>query len=350
MNKKWKWRTFLLAFTIISTSSFTPSASAAPFAGKIIIDGTDMVFNAKPVTINGTLLVPFRSVFEELGLEVTWNNTTKMITGKSDSIQISLKADQKTATINGQPRSFNHAPFIDKKNNNLYVELRFISEATGASVQWNNAYKTATITTKKHNVPSSSSATTELARKDGIILSANKAAVNGVYKGMTVQTNNVKKLFDWVNVSNPSFYPAIATADVNNDGKKEIIVVLTKATGTEVNQQEIHVLDSNLKELSIEDPLEFIKNKVSSAITEENEQVNVLVEYNGKTVEKTYKSSDATLWFKNVHFGSIVNYKVENNKITATIPGQVSPTLFAVNVNAEYGKDLNIATVIIEKN
>lgn len=350
MNKKWKWRTFILFFTIISMLSSTPSASAAPFAGKIIIDGTDIVFNAKPATINGTLLVPFRSVFEALGLEVTWNNTTKMITGKNDNIQISLKAGQKTVTINGLTRSFIHAPFIDKKNNNLYVELRFISEATGASVLWNNKNKIVTITTKNNTVPTSSSAATELARKDGIIISANEAAMNGVYKGITVQTNNVKKLFDWVNISNPSFYPTITTADVNNDGKKEIIVVLTKATGTEINQQEIHVLDSNLMELSIEDPLKFIKNKVSSAITEENEQVNVLVKYNGKTVVKNYKSSDATLWFKNVYFGSIVNYKVENNKIIATIPGQVSPTLFAVNVNVEYGKDLNIATVNIEKN
>lgn len=349
MIKACKRISSLLALTILIALPTSPRISAAPFAGEINIDGVDISSNAKPAIINGTLLVPFRSVVEALGLNVSWNKTTNMITGENDSTHISLKPDQTIATINGLPRSFSHAPYIDKKSNQLYVELRFISEVTGASVQWNNEHKIATINTKKNTLPSSST-TTELAREDGIILSANQAAVNGVYKGITVQSGKAKKSFDWVNVANPSFNPVLTIEDVNNDDQKEIIVILTNATGTEVNQQEIHVLNPDLLELSTENPLDYIHNKVSSSITEENGQVNVLVRYDGSTTEKKFSKSDAALWFNNVSFGSLVEYRVENKKITATIPGQVSPTLFAVKANIEYGADFKIAVFNIEKN
>ncbi|UZN01429.1 copper amine oxidase N-terminal domain-containing protein (plasmid) [Lysinibacillus sp. MHQ-1] len=108
-----------------------------------------MVSAQSVVTINGgkmienRTLVPLRSIFEELGATVIWNQNTKTISATKDTTNISLKLGTKTAVINGQAVSIDVPAQI--RNGTTLVPLRFISEALGANVKWDNKTLTATI-------------------------------------------------------------------------------------------------------------------------------------------------------------------------------------------------------------
>jgi len=57
---------------------------------KVIIDGEEVKFEKSPVVDNGITLVPFRVLFERLGLAVDWVQETKTIVGQAEGIILQL--------------------------------------------------------------------------------------------------------------------------------------------------------------------------------------------------------------------------------------------------------------------
>lgn len=99
-----------------------------------------------PFNDNGTIVVPFRPVFEKLGLSIDWNQTTGTITGTKEGLTITLQLGSKHARINGVVTPLAVAPKLI--NNSTYIPLRFVGEATGNEVSWNAKSKTVAITAK----------------------------------------------------------------------------------------------------------------------------------------------------------------------------------------------------------
>ncbi|MEQ6356886.1 copper amine oxidase N-terminal domain-containing protein [Lysinibacillus sp. M3] len=144
MIKKITSRLTLALILCLISFSFAPSAEAAT-AIKVEIDGDVIRFDQGAVSVNGRTLVPMRTIFEELESTVQWNAKTKSITAVRGTKKIGLVIGSKTATINGQKIALDVAPQII--NGRTLVPLRFISEALGAKVDWNNQTKTVSITT-----------------------------------------------------------------------------------------------------------------------------------------------------------------------------------------------------------
>ncbi|MGE7690623.1 copper amine oxidase N-terminal domain-containing protein [Lysinibacillus sp. NPDC097214] len=144
MIKKFTSRITLALILVLISFSFAPSAEAAP-AITVEIDGDEVEFDQGAVSINGRTLVPMRTIFEELESTVQWNAKTKSITAVRGTKKIGLVIGSKTATVNGQKIALDVAPQII--NGRTLVPLRFISEALGAKVDWNNQTKTVYITT-----------------------------------------------------------------------------------------------------------------------------------------------------------------------------------------------------------
>jgi len=99
----------------------------------IFLDGGKLKLSAPPLLQNGTTLVPFRSVFEGLGLSVSWNAQTKQVTGKSEERTIVLTVGSVTATVNGKSAAMPLAPVV--LNNTTYIPLRFAGTASGGEVE-----------------------------------------------------------------------------------------------------------------------------------------------------------------------------------------------------------------------
>ncbi|WP_353094169.1 hypothetical protein [Tissierella praeacuta] len=103
----------------------------------------------------------------------------------------------------------------------------------------------------------------------------------------------------------------------------------------------------DLSEINTQDPIDEINKEVNSTITKKEGEVNVIIKWDGKVIEKSYNESDAGIWFDEVTFGSVIMYEIIDNKITASILGAVSPSGFPVTAFIEYGSDLRVDTITI---
>jgi len=109
----------------------------------VIIEGREVDFGKSPVIEKGTALVPFRGLFESLGLEVKWIGETKTVIGKGNGVEIELQIDRNTAVVNGEEIELAVATRL--LDNSAYVPLRIVGEATGREVNWDQATRTITI-------------------------------------------------------------------------------------------------------------------------------------------------------------------------------------------------------------
>ncbi|MBP2002038.1 hypothetical protein J2Z69_003095 [Paenibacillus shirakamiensis] len=133
----------VLTVMILSFTLVLP-AQAASKPIQVYMDGTKLTFpSGAPFTQSGTTLVPFRTIFEKLGLSVDWNAKTKVVTGKKSGLTIQLTIGSNRATVNGVIKKLTIAPTTVKGS--TYVPLRFVGEASGAEVQWNGATSTINI-------------------------------------------------------------------------------------------------------------------------------------------------------------------------------------------------------------
>ena len=110
---------------------------------KVYVDSEQLVFDIDPIQTQGTTLVQFTTVFKALGLEYSWDQKTKTVTGYNDDITLKLSIGNKTAIVNGEKVSLLVAPIV--KDGKTLIPLRFVSEATGAEVEWNKDTRTITI-------------------------------------------------------------------------------------------------------------------------------------------------------------------------------------------------------------
>lgn len=174
---------------------------------------------------------------------------------------------------------------------------------------------------------------------------------NGMYEEITVETKDNQKTFPWRNVTNPTYVPIKYIADVDKDNKDEIIIILTIGYGTGVYVSDIHILNiEDLTEIDIEDPVEAIKNTITSSIVADGNIVNIEVSWDGKSIEKTYEKSYAGMWFEKVVFGSHVNYEVSNNRVVAKVSGAISPAGFPFTAVVEYDENLKVINIEVIDN
>jgi hypothetical protein len=100
----------------------------------VYVDGQQVQFEVTPVIQDGTTLVPFRQIFEKLGLKVLWDENTQTVTGSKDGLIVQLQIGSKEAKVNVTSSTLEIAPKIIQGN--TFVPLRFVSESLGKEVIW----------------------------------------------------------------------------------------------------------------------------------------------------------------------------------------------------------------------
>ena len=111
----------------------------------VIFDGEKLEFDSDPVIINDRTMVPMRKIFEELGATVGWDDTARRVEAVfDDGTHILLYIDNPVAYKNGEAKMLETPPFI--KDSRTFVPLRFVSEGSGAGVDWDGDTYTVTIT------------------------------------------------------------------------------------------------------------------------------------------------------------------------------------------------------------
>ncbi|MDT3425298.1 hypothetical protein J2Z22_000814 [Paenibacillus forsythiae] len=113
---------------------------------QVSLDGESVDFEVSPFIIDGSVMVPFRTIFEKLGLKLTWIEDTQTIIGEKEGITIKMKLGQQSADVNGRPISLAVAPTI--VSDSTFVPLRFVAESLDAKVEWDASRQLAIISRK----------------------------------------------------------------------------------------------------------------------------------------------------------------------------------------------------------
>lgn len=141
----------LIAGTIVGLH---PADIKAAAPTKIELDNYPLTFPTEPIIMQGTTMVPFRSIAEALNIKITWDSKTKTITAikgqGASSVQVKLTVGQKQATVNTSKVNLAVAPIVT--NGNTLIPLSFFSQQFGAEVDWNAATRTVSITSPKERL------------------------------------------------------------------------------------------------------------------------------------------------------------------------------------------------------
>lgn len=132
MGKRRVLLSILLGLAVLAASIGLPSRASADPAIGVLLDGSQLSFPVAPVAESGTILVPLRVIFEALGATVTFDSGVITATKGGKVIQLTLGSA--TARVGQEIRQL-QVP-AKAVNGSTLVPLRFVSEAFGAKVNW----------------------------------------------------------------------------------------------------------------------------------------------------------------------------------------------------------------------
>ena len=129
----------------IAQSGAPPRDFGRPPSGEIPILFNDEHVYAKPDTLragrvlaalvrNGVIFVPLRSMFEQLGATVSWDEATRTADVSKPGSDVKVTLAKAVVVVNGEDRPLDVPPMIYRGV--VVVPVRVISEALGAYVQW----------------------------------------------------------------------------------------------------------------------------------------------------------------------------------------------------------------------
>ncbi len=140
-----RFKAVFLVLVIMFSFNISTIANAQDTPIKIILNGNTVPCDAPPFIENGRTLVPFRAIFEALGVNVNWNGDTKTVTGDKDDINIRLNIGENIIYINSVPIELDVPAKI--VNSRTMVPVRAVSEAFKAKVYWQGLSRTVIIST-----------------------------------------------------------------------------------------------------------------------------------------------------------------------------------------------------------
>jgi len=282
---------------------------------KVKIDGRQINFDVPPQIIKNRTMVPLRAIFEALGATVDWDEHTRTVRSTKDDITISLTVKYPRIDINGEDVMLDSPPCI--VDGRTLVPVRAISEAFKTKVEWIESEKTVVISTNAKE-------STKSDEKN--IVDNNQNSDNLVYEDSKIKVNFLR-----VEKRNNSDNEVKVFCDVENK-TNETLKIQCDALGfngysfnkttmsDEVSPGRVTTVDTILYNF------DFSVIDINN-ITSFGGQFNVI------SVEKNFKTYNATFMSKNLH----------NNAIEKSYPAVTGKELLysddKVNIYFDYAEN-----------
>lgn len=109
----------------------------------VTVNGKGVAMEQSPVNLEGNVVVPIRAITEAMGAGLEWEQETRSVTVTRGNRVIKLQNGSEIAYVDGQEITLAVPPQII--NNHTMVPVRFISEALGAQVFWDQNSQTVLI-------------------------------------------------------------------------------------------------------------------------------------------------------------------------------------------------------------
>ncbi|WP_427050948.1 hypothetical protein [Paenibacillus sp. TC-CSREp1] len=179
----------------------------------------------------------------------------------------------------------------------------------------------------------------EATEDEEVKLYANKEK-NQVIESAALDVNGVKKNFGWT-VPNTGTKPQLFYTDLTGDGEEEAVVIIQTGKGTGLDNFEIHVINaSDLSEIKVQSYENIVSNHIKSKVVKSDDGIAVSVITQGKELKFENKSAVPAPDQKELAFGGVVIYTLENQTIKLSIPGSVGESpIFVCDFNVLYKYD-----------
>jgi len=113
---------------------------------QVQVNGNAVTFpDTQPQKIGSVVMVPIRSVFEQMGATVDWDPTAQTVTANGNGNTVVLHIGDSTAMVNGETKYLEMAPVTI--GDRTLVPMRFLGDALGGEVTWNGDSDLVAITT-----------------------------------------------------------------------------------------------------------------------------------------------------------------------------------------------------------
>jgi hypothetical protein len=143
--KKVAWA--LIAFTFLAIGKAIAYLPPPPPHYEVVVDGKRINFAVNPFIEKGILVVPLRGVFEAMGASVEYSAPTGDVFVRAPRKYVEVAVGETEGYVNGVARPLG-VP-VQRNAGRVFVPLRFIAEALGAGVRWDNATRTVFIETRE---------------------------------------------------------------------------------------------------------------------------------------------------------------------------------------------------------
>ncbi|GKX31183.1 hypothetical protein SH1V18_36630 [Vallitalea longa] len=142
-------KTVILMVAVIMLTSIMVSTVTAETNVTVTVQGEIVDFpDARPfIDTNNRTLVPIRFISEALGARVIWDGDHQQVTITYENKVVKLVINKKEISINNQTQDMDTQAIL--KDSRTYVPVRFVSEAMGASVEWDNTNSIVSITLER---------------------------------------------------------------------------------------------------------------------------------------------------------------------------------------------------------
>lgn len=111
---------------------------------QVMLNGTAVSFDEAPFMQNERTMIPLRGIFERMGAQVEWSEKAQTATIANGETTIVLRVGDDTAYVNDTAVSLDAPPVLP--NARIFVPVRFVCEALGLTVGWNEAGQTVILT------------------------------------------------------------------------------------------------------------------------------------------------------------------------------------------------------------
>ncbi|SCY41795.1 MULTISPECIES: hypothetical protein [unclassified Lysinibacillus] len=175
----------------------------------------------------------------------------------------------------------------------------------------------------------------EIAKSDKVGVTIYAKKLNGLYTDFKIdfQGSILSKPY-WINTTSPTWSPEIIYEDISQDGKKELLIILTKGIGTGVLEREVHVFQTQQQisdktqslipvEVPVDEPLAILLKNVKTELTPNKAIVSI--GDNKYTVDIKPLGIRPGHLFDEIYFGNLINFEIKNNQLVAKLGGQISP-------------------------
>jgi hypothetical protein len=202
------------ATALLTTLLAVPAFAAGPVT--VQLNGSTLNLNPAPTERAGRVFVPLRGVFENLGASVVYAGGVINATGRGHTVSLHIGSQQ--ATVDGQQQTLDVAPFIIGAS--TYVPLRFVSQALGATVNYDGANNIVAISasgatavapsnqtiTPAPNANGQSGAITlaSVLPGRGAAVSSRRPTIEAAFAGGTADPSSIRVSLDQLDVTNDS--------------------------------------------------------------------------------------------------------------------------------------------------